>query len=178
MSFSQNGYEEELLKVEHHLRSLGNRREKEGAQHEGDSTPPPGFESGKRKYYSNSINPKETISKSNNGQERPNDRGLSEQSNPVHSPKIMNVDRAVDSIDTKEDASQKRSYKSALLQNNAESSSSTPESLVKLAKESLHIGELLGIRVTGNVEAAISRITTPLKKLRNKNKKSKRSVRD
>jgi len=90
----------------------------------------------------------------------------------------MNEDRAVVSLDTSEDANQKRSYKSALLQNNAESSSSTPESLVKLAKESLHIGELIGIRVTGNVEAAISRITTPLKKLRNRSKRSKRSVKD
>ena len=64
--------------------------------------------------------------------------------------------------------------KKVLLQPNFESSSSTPESLVKLAKESLQIGELLGVRVTRNVEAAISRITTPLKKLRNKGKKSKR----
>jgi len=41
VSFSQNGYEEEILKVEHHLRSLGKRKENEGSQHEGDSTPPP-----------------------------------------------------------------------------------------------------------------------------------------
>jgi len=179
VSFSQNGYEEELLKVEHHLRLLGKRKEKEGSQPEEDSTsPPPGFELEMQNNHSNSIKVNGDISKNNDGQEKTNDRGLSEQSNPVYSPSFMNEDRAGISIDNSEDANQKRSYKIALLQNNAESSSSTPESLVKLAKESLHIGELIGIRVTGNVEAAISRITTPLKKIRKRSKKSKRSVKD
>jgi len=49
---------------------------------------------------------------------------------------------------------------------------------VKLAQESLQIGELLGVRVTDNVEAAIARITTPLKKLRKKSKNSRKTAKD
>ena len=64
----------------------------------------------------------------------------------------------------------KTSYKEALLNVKSEASSNTSESLIELAKESLHFGELLGLRVTGDVEAAISRITTPLKKIENKTK--------
>ena len=77
-----------------------------------------------------------------------------------------------------EDIDPKPSYKKGLLQTTSESSSSTPESLVKLPQESLQIGELLGVRVTGNVEAAISRITTPLKKLRKKSKNSRKTAKD
>jgi len=69
---------------------------------------------------------------------------------------------------------QGKSYKSILLQSNSDSSNSTSESLVNLAKESLQIGELLGVRVTGSVEAAISRITTPLKNLRKESKKTRK----
>jgi len=46
------------------------------------------------------------------------------------------------------------------------STTETSESLVRLAHESLQIGEILGIRVIGNKQVAISRITKPLKKNR------------
>jgi len=42
------------------------------------------------------------------------------------------------------------------------------ESLVRLAKESLHIGEILGVRVIGDEQAAISKITKPLKNRKHK----------
>jgi len=67
------------------------------------------------------------------------------------------------------------SYKEALLNDQSEASSSTSESLIELAKKSLQVGELLGLRVTGDVEAAISRITTPLKKSRKQGKRSKKN---
>jgi len=39
----------------------------------------------------------------------------------------------------------------------------TSESLVRLAHEALQIGEILGVRVIGDKQAAISKITKPLK---------------
>ena len=115
-SFSQNGYSEEIRKVNSHLRALGEDVSiDEDAQ---ASQPPPGFEKkgiDHRKVLSTPIN-----------------------------------------------------YKGALLQGNASPSSlaSTPSSLVKLAHESLQIGEMLGVKVIGNLDAAIARITEPLKKHR------------
>jgi len=49
---------------------------------------------------------------------------------------------------------------------------------VQLAHDSLKFGELLGVRVIGNVEAAISRIVTPLKKIRRQGKKLKKATKD
>ena len=72
----------------------------------------------------------------------------------------------------------KNSYKEALLNVQSEASSSTSESLVELAKKSLHFGELLGLQVTGDVEAAISRITTPLKKNRKQENRSKKTAKN
>jgi len=68
-------------------------------------------------------------------------------------------------------------YKQALLQEPAPDTSTTStavtsESLRQLAHESLQIGEILGVKVIGDYEAAISRITKPLKK----NKGKKRSA--
>jgi len=67
------------------------------------------------------------------------------------------------------------SYKKALIQAPSESSTSTSESLIELAKKSLQFGELLGVRVTGDMDAAISRITTPLKKSRQQGKRSNKA---
>jgi len=60
----------------------------------------------------------------------------------------------------------KPSYKKALLHvpSTPTSSDSTSKSLVRLAHDSFQIGELLRVRVTGDLEAAVSRITKPLKK--------------
>jgi len=77
----------------------------------------------------------------------------------------------------KHDCVRRLNYKEVLAQPNSENSSSTSESLVQLAHDSLHFGELLGIRVFGSVEAAISRITSPLKKAESKAKGQKRPSR-
>ena len=68
-----------------------------------------------------------------------------------------------------------KNHKETTQQTNSDdtNSSNTSESLIRLAQDSLHIGELLGVRVTGNVAAAISRITSPLKKGRKQGKKGK-----
>uniref|UniRef100_A0A7C9A347 Uncharacterized protein n=1 Tax=Opuntia streptacantha TaxID=393608 RepID=A0A7C9A347_OPUST len=50
----------------------------------------------------------------------------------------------------------------------------TSESLKHLAHESLQLGEILGVKVIGDYEAAISRITKPLKKIRSKKKSAAR----
>jgi len=63
---------------------------------------------------------------------------------------------------------QKRSRKDKQLAPNANPSSSnteeTSESMIKIAEESLQVGELLGVRVIGNKKVAIARITDHLKK--------------
>jgi len=69
-------------------------------------------------------------------------------------------------------------FKKALIQSTPETTSSDSDSLVQLAHDSLKFGELLGVRVTGNVEAAISRIVTPLKKIRRQGKKLKKATKD
>ena len=43
------------------------------------------------------------------------------------------------------------------------STSQTPKSLVRIAHESLQVGQLLGVRITGNRLSAITRITRSLK---------------
>ena len=127
VSFSQNGYSEEICKVNQHLRALGEDVSNDEVSQA--SQPPPGFE-------------KHVIDHTN-GDSTPiqNDNDLA----PAN-------------------------YKEALLQGISPPASpaSTPESLVRLAHDSLQIGELLGVKVIGNLDAAIPRITEPLKKSRAK----------
>ena len=53
--------------------------------------------------------------------------------------------------------------KKASLKADSVSTNKTSESLVRLAHESLKIGRILGVRVIMNEQAAVSRITKPLK---------------
>jgi len=178
VSLSQNGYSEELRKVNQHLRALGNRVEQEESQKDSSNMSPPGFESGKTRVNSNIDVQVENENKFTAGQLRENEKALSDQTHSLGSQKCAGKSQDSESPQITGSSSHRPSYKKILLQSNAESLSSTPESLVKLAQESLQIGELLGVRVTGSVEAAISRIITPLKQLRKKNKKAKRNSRD
>jgi len=178
VSFSQNGYSEELLKVNQHLSALETREEQEESQNDSTTMPPPGFESGKAKDNSNHNVQTEPISKDIEGQLRVAEKVSSDQSNSLGSQRCVGEHKTVDSQPNTGSLPHRPSYKKILLHSNSESSSSTPESLVKLAKESLQVGELLGVRVTGSVEAAISRITTPLKQLRKKSKKTRKTSRD
>ena len=127
VSFSHNGYSEEIFKVSQHLKVLG-----KGDSHDEQSQasqPPPGFENLENEHIHRAS--KHTLKDSTIGT---------------------------------------TTYKEALLHvpSSPDSSASTPESLIKLAHDSLQIGELLGVKVIGNLEAAISRITEPLKKNRSK----------
>ena len=103
---------------------------------------------------------------------------LNDQPISLNSPRNVGIDHQLAGQINNEVVVPKQSFKKGLLQPNSESSSSTPESLVKLAQASLQFGELLGVRVTGNMQAAISRITTPLKKLRKKSKQARKTAKD
>ena len=117
-SFSQNGYSEEIRKVNLHLSALGKEVSNDEASQV--SQPPPGFENQMTAHT-------KSVSTPNN-------------------------------------------YKEALLHGIPLTSSptSSPDSLVKLAHNSLQIGELLGVKVIENLDTAISRITEPLKRNRAK----------
>jgi len=136
-SFSQNGYSEELLKLNHHLRREGNTKSHEEASE--NEQLPPGFEFMKRQEY------KEMCTR---------------ETQPIEQ-QVEQQTVAEDSKDIQQASSE------------GTSSSSTSSSLIRLAQDSLHIRELLGVRVTGNVAAAISRITSPLKKGRKQVRKGK-----
>ena len=83
VSFSQNGYPEQLLKVDHHLRALGTRKDYEQSQQEKDSLPPPGFDFKLERINSNHINQTGLNSKGHDGQLRTIGYGLSEHSDPL-----------------------------------------------------------------------------------------------
>jgi len=136
-SFSQNGYSEELLKLNKYLRREGNTKSHEKASE--TEQVPPGFEFMKRQENKEECTRKTLITE-------------------------QQVEQQTAAGNSK-----------AIQQNNSEdtSSSSTSGSLIRLAQESLHIGELLGVKVIGNVAAAISRITSPLKKGRKQGRKGK-----
>jgi len=139
VSFSQNAYSEEVIKLNQNTRGQENAKGHDEAQVT-DSSPPPGFEFNKGQDF------KKTCMRQVTGAEHPI------------------TDRA---------ENQKKATQQANSEETRSSSNITSESLIRLAQESLHIGELLGVRVTGNVAAAISRITSPLKKGRKQGKKGK-----
>jgi len=178
VSFSQNGYSVEIMKVNQHLSALENRKVQEESQHDSDSLPPPRFESGKAKNNLTYDDQTEPAFEDIEGQLKVPETELSDQAYALGPQRSVGEHQSADTHPNTESLPHKLSYKKILLQSNSESSSSTPESLVNLAKESLQVGELLGVRVTGSVEAAISRITTPLKQLRKKSKKARHTARD
>ena len=160
-SFSQNGYSEELRKVSQHLKLLG----KEMSHDESSqvSQPPPGFE----------VEHQENDSHIQLGAKSDKDDAPIVEGEEIinsHSFAIAPSDNRVSKQGQKDSNVVKASYKKALLQvpSSSTSTDSTSESLVRLAHESLKIGELLGVKVTGDFEAAVSRITKPLKKIKGK----------
>ena len=137
VSFSQNGYSEEIRKLNQHSRGRGNIKGQE-EEKDNECIPPPGFE------FSKCQKLKEVCT------------SQVQQAEQQLAGKVGN---------------QKEVTQQAISEDT--SSNSTSESLIRLAQESLHISELLGVRVTGNVAVAISRITSPLKKGRKQGKKGK-----
>jgi len=173
VSFSNNGYSEEICKVRHHLRRMAAQEFNEESSPV--SQPPPGFEFESQKYDSHT----QAVDQA------PREVELIEESGELNnSPIIANVQprhgfvtpSGISEQDQQVTANvdDRINDKRALLQGPLSSTytEATSESLKQLAHESLQIGEILGIRVIGDYEAAVSRITKPLKK----NKGKKRST--
>ena len=168
VSFSCIGDSEELYTSRKHLRTLAAQDTNEGSSQV--SQPPPGFE-----FDSQSYSVEDMTQPSN---ERVMNSEASEQYQTVEADKLKVYKRA---LLKKPDCSEpeKHSLEAAytkirqeLVQEPALSNNTkvTSESLKRLAHESLQLGEILGVKVIGDYEAAISRITKPLKKNRSKKK--------
>ena len=173
VSFSQNGYSEEVFKVQQHLRKTAVTKEVEVSPTQQDSQIPPGFEFGIEKEFNSQqhTEARQSMSKDYiNHQEEVEEECLGTQPKSCCR-KIIEQDSANQIQQRNQEGSKKLNFREALLQSTPESSNSSSESLVQLTHESLKFGELLGVRVTGNAEAAISRIVTPLKKIRKQGKK-------
>ena len=156
-SFSQNGYSEELIKVQQHLRKAAATKEVEQLSQQQNSQPPPGFE----------FDFEKNINLENHNEEK---AASCEQDSTTL--QYLQSQQEVSKV------SKVLNFKKALTQPTSSQTDSDSDSLVQLAHDSLKFGELLGVRVTGNVEAAISRIVTPLKKIRRQGKKLKKAAKN
>jgi len=165
-SFSQNGYSEEIFKISRHSRRGTNGMVR--IQEDKEAQAPPGFEKVNANHAMDSI---DSIAKSRDNEdclpgEEKDQRSKSQETDtepPGFEATPETRERQVQ-LGTK----QKKSRKGKQLALNAHPSPSnteeTSESMLKLAEESLQVGELLGVRVIGNKKAAITRITDHLKK--------------
>jgi len=168
VSFSQKGYSEELFKVGQHLRTAVNGEFNEKSALE--IQPPPGFESVRANQ---GYDPLVTLSKPLGV-----DVSTRKIGNDHSSQNTFDVPPGFEVIHTTQSSPQKRlvpkqkrddrgpasiKNKKALLKPSSVSTNKTSESLVRLAHESLEIEKILGVRMTRNEQAAVSRITKPLK---------------
>jgi len=174
VSFSQNGFSEEIIKISQHLQPLRNPTDSE-------LPPPPGFENRRTVGLGENASPNaiQTI-----------DAHLEE--GEVVAPKVSVIatprelqPSAVRFNNSLEEGPKNRSIecqahaglgkvKSANQQpqipakghSATVSSTYTSDSIRKIAEEALHIGELLGVKVVQHKQGAVSRITETLKKSR------------
>jgi len=166
--------------VNQHLSKLAATKEVEESPKEQDSQPPPGFEF----EFEGDINlqdhtsARRTISNGYAKQQGVDEECLGVQTNILCRTDIEKVCTNQNSQQQYQEVSKELNFKKALIQSNSETTSSDSDSLVQLAHDSLKFGELIGVRVTGNVEAAISRIVSPLKKIRKQGKKLKKTTKD
>jgi len=172
VSFSCIGDSEELYKSKKHLRTLEAQDTNEGSSQV--SQPPPGFEFDSQRYPVEG-NTQPSIERVMNSED-------SEQKQSVEADKLKDYKRALlkqPDCSVQENHSLVDAYtknRQDLVQEPALSINTkvTSESLKQLAHESLQLGEILGVKVIGDYEAAISRITKPLKKNRSKKKSAAR----
>jgi len=176
VSFSQNGLSEELFKVQQHLKKTAAVREVEELSTQQSSMAPPGFEfenlkdTELKQNEARQVRPKDAV---NYQEEEVVEEDSGGQSNN-HCRADLENNGTNPSYRQNQTASKQLNFKQALSQASPTYTSSDSESLVQLAQDSLKFGELLGVRVTENVEAAISRIVSPLKKIRKQGKKTKK----
>ena len=160
--------------MEEHLSARVNSKGYDETLQREESQPPPGFEGEKGRFKQRQK--KQSKSKSLSNDDWIVGNRVVNNSSPLCSRDGGEANKVQKNQCEQEVQSPRLSYKKALLQAQSESSTSTSESLIELAKKSLQIGELLGVRVIGDVDAAISRITTPLKKSRKQEKRSNKAT--
>ena len=172
VSFSCIGDSEDLYKSRKHCRTLAAQDTNDGSSQV--SQPPPGFEFESQNY------PVEDNSQTSKEQGFLSE--TSEQNQTAETNKLKDYKQALlKSINCSElDQNRceanytKKSQRQVQEPASSKETGETSESLKKLAHESIQIGEILGVKVTGDYEAAISRITKPLKKNRSKEKRAAR----
>jgi len=160
-SFSNNGYSEEMWKVRHHLNTKA--AQEFNVDSSIDSQPPPGFEFTTQQH----MPCNHTVDKSPIQDTIVEDSSLQIQD----SARVRNkVQTYVDQVNAAGKGNSKDAKTLLQATTSSNSSESTSESLKQLAHESLKVGEILGVKVIGSYEAALSRITKPLKKARGQKK--------
>jgi len=160
-SLSNNGYSEEMCKVRKLLSAKA--AGVINAESSIDSQPPPGFEYTSQQHMScNHIVDKSPIPDKIVEDSCCLDQNLAQERNEVQT--------LVDQVDTASKGNFRIAKTLQQAATSSNSSDSTSESLKQLAQESLKVGEILGVKVIGSYEAAIARITKPLKKARGQKK--------
>ena len=165
-SFSQNGYSEELFKISQHL--------KKGAagmshsQEDSEVQAPPDFESiignkDKEMTVNSSKNQGQVIGLVGglNNQSRKSQDTATSPGKHLHIPEKQ-LNQGSQQVQQVKTARKKK--QASNVHHSSTESEGTTDSMIKLAEESLQVGELLGVRLVGNKKAAISRITDHLKK--------------
>ncbi|KAJ8450691.1 hypothetical protein Cgig2_021163 [Carnegiea gigantea] len=143
--FSQNGYSEEIFKTTQHLYSL--EANVEHKEPEINDKQPPGFERNDNDNHVLVFSPTKEINVP--------PPGFESVVTPSTSKKVPR--RNLQVIDRRVTRSQKK-----LANPYSSSSQDISETLIKLAKESLEVGKLLGMVVIDKEEAALGRITNKL----------------
>jgi len=147
--FSQNGYSEEIFKATQHLYSL--EADAKHKEPEINDKQPLGFERNDNDNHVLVFSPTKEINVPL--------LGFESIVTPLTSKKVPR--RNLQVIDRRVTRSQKK-----LANPHSSSSQDTSESLIKLAKESLEVGKLLGMVVIDKEEAALGRITNGFRKER------------
>jgi len=132
VSFSQNGYSEELLKVNQHLSKVAVVKEIEESQKEKDSQPPSGFEfefTGDIKSQDHNST-KRTTSNCYAKQRGLDEECLSDQTNIICRTDIEKVCTNQNSQEHYQEVPKELNFKKALVQSNSEHTCSDSDSLV------------------------------------------------
>ena len=171
-SFSQNGYSEEVFKISQHLREEVNERViVEGVEEVQAAL-------GSMEINANHvsvpfISQAKSLGRADHIQGKDSARSSQETDTALPGFEVLQVNRG-----KKQAKSQSKSkYDRGVVRSDnkdAQSSSSneTTESMLKLAQESIQVGELLGVQVIGNKQAAVDKITEHLKKKKTQSKNS------
>ena len=158
VSFSQNDFSEELLKVSQKSRMA--TKEAINVQEDVEAQAPPGFEMRTANLLSSST-PKDNLDRV---QRKEKGSDINSQNSHVEPPGFEKVKaKHVNQLKTKPIHKQTRTGRKLSDSISSSSTNGTTESMLKIAHEALQVGELLGVRVIGNKKEAVARITDHLK---------------